>query len=185
VRPAPPTTTTRRNRIDWRDETGQRRLQAAGKSGCGGCQYEGGRAHRHWTDSDAARRSRSRGIGLHRQTNGASRQIIKQHKRNQTQAACQQSGAAGAERCRNSDQPAGAAGQIAPFNRDGFDDKAERNRHHGKIWTGDAKRGDRERSRNRGHQKHRERQRLPEIQAGLGGEDAESIGAERHESTLT
>ena len=46
----------RKRERTWRDETGQCRLQAAGKTGRRRGQHEGGRAHGYRADPDATRR---------------------------------------------------------------------------------------------------------------------------------
>ena len=84
----------RKRKRTWRDEAGQRRLQATGKTGRRSRQHEGRRAHRYRAYSDTTRGGRRRGKGLHRETDRTTHQIIKQHQRNQAE------GRTPTERCR-------------------------------------------------------------------------------------
>ena len=78
-----------------------------------------------------------------------------------------------------------AAGEIRPFDRSGFDDEAESDRHHREIRTGDAKRRHRQSGGDRRDKYDCERQRRPKIQSGFGGENRYAIGAEREKSGLS
>ena len=110
---------------------------------------------------------------------------MKPDERRRAQAARQQRGAPGAERGRNSGKSAGAAREIAPLDRNRFDDETERDGHHGKIRTRDPKRRDRQSRRYRCDHQNGQRQRLPEVQAGLGREDADPIRSQCQKSALT
>ena len=154
-----------------RDEAGQRRLQSTGQTGRRGGQNEGHRAHRQRADPDAARGRRRRCRRLHGKPERASREIVEGDKRKRAETAGQQRRAAGIERRRNPGETARAPGQIAPLDRNRLDDEAESDRDHREIRAGDAKRGDREQRRYRHDQQHRERQRFPKTQTGLGRKD--------------